>query len=139
MAFLNWSDEYLIGDETIDRDHRYLFELLNEFHYAHSQSGDRAQISRVLSRLIGYAEEHFQREELIMSSAGYPGLPEHHAAHEQLVDAIFELQVELESTAIRLERDTLRFMRSWLIEHILDQDMKFSRHLASLRGPPAEQ
>ena len=32
MALLSWTDQYLIGNDLIDTEHKELFRLINDFH-----------------------------------------------------------------------------------------------------------
>ena len=97
MHLVRWQDEYLVGDNTIDADHKMLFGIINEFYDAFVQSRKRSDLTHILIRLVNYAEEHFQREEKIMAEHGFPGAAEHHAIHEELYETIFALNKRLES------------------------------------------
>ncbi len=129
MALLNWNSNYSVGDARIDADHRHLFDLINEFHYVFLQNHDRKEIARVLNNLVKYCEEHFQREERLMSEHGYPGLAEHQTIHAELFETLFTLQSKFEDGSVKMEKETIEFLRHWLIDHIADHDMKFGRFL----------
>lgn len=140
MALLNWKADYCTGNAKIDEDHRALFERVNDFHFAWQQNRDRKDIARVLNRLVEYAEEHFAREEEIMRVSGYPGLARHQAIHEALFEQIFVLQGHFEDGRIRIDRDTVDFLRGWLVDHIVGEDMKFAAYVESGDEPaPARQ
>ena len=94
MTLLTWSNDYLIGDETIDAEHKELFRIINNFHdkwQERKESEDREAIATVLNRLVRYAEEHFQHEELIMRGADFPLIAEHRSIHEGLFERIFQI------------------------------------------------
>lgn len=130
MALLSWSDKYRIGNETIDAEHRYLFHLINEFHDSWQAAQRKQDIAHVLIGLVRYAEEHFQHEEAIMAAAGFPPLAAHHAEHERMCETIFKLQQEYEQEDRHLEQDTVRFVRKWLVDHIVADDYLFRDFLA---------
>ena len=130
MALLNWKRDYLLGNAQIDSDHQHLFDLINSFHYEFVQNRDRAKILRLLNMLVKYCEEHFQREELMMAEKSYPGLDEHRQIHAGLFETIFELQSKLENDSIRMEKETIVFLRHWLTDHIAEHDTAFARFLA---------
>jgi len=88
MALLSWSDQYLIGNDIIDAEHKELFRLINDFHTHWVEAQDRQDIARVLNQLINYAQMHFQHEENIMETAGYPNLLQHQHIHEALIDVV---------------------------------------------------
>lgn len=133
VALLNWNDGYTLGNAQIDADHRHLFELINDFHYAFTLNHDRAEIARMLNTLIRYAEEHFQREEGMMAERNYPGLEKHKAEHVDLVETVFTLQSKFESQELKMEKETVDFLRHWLTDHIADEDTKFARFMAKSR------
>lgn len=134
MALLSWSKQYLIGDDLIDAEHEELFRLINDFHSRWSAAHNRQEIAKVFNQLVVYAEFHFRHEEQIMSDAGYPKLAEHQQIHEDMIDTIFRLQKSYEEASLRLEMETMKFVKSWLIEHILENDYLFRDFLARKRA-----
>lgn len=125
MSLIRWSAEYEVGQAQIDEEHRDLFERINRFHDAWCERQDRREISLLLSQLIQYAEKHFRNEEEIMRQAGYAALDEHAAKHGELVETVFELAAKLENRAFNPTHETMAFLRTWLTEHILREDMQF--------------
>lgn len=125
MALLSWSAQYLIGNDIIDAEHEELFRLINDFHTRWVEAQDRRDIARVLNQLIAYAQIHFQHEEKIMDAAGYPHLVQHQEIHETLIDTIFQLHQSYSEGNLHLEIDTMKFVRNWLIDHILKNDYLF--------------
>ena len=130
MALLNWNDSYALGNTQIDADHRQLFDLINDFHYAFTLNHDRGEIARLLNSLIHYSEDHFQREEQMMVERGYPDVEKHRAEHERLFETVFTLQSKFESRELKMEKETVEFLRHWLTDHIADDDRKFAKFLA---------
>ena len=130
MALLSWSDQYLIGNAQIDAEHEELFRLINEFHGLWSENRKQEDIARVLNRLVAYTQIHFQHEEQIMAAAGYPKLEDHQNVHVAMVETIFKLQQSFEDKGLHLEMDTMKFVKAWLVEHILENDYLFRDYLA---------
>lgn len=130
MALLNWNSAYQIGDAVIDDEHRRLFELINDFHYNYSLNRDRRDILKLLNDLVRYAEEHFQHEERIMAERNYPGLEPHREAHAGLFETLFSLQSKLEGGAFKAETETVDFLRTWLTDHIAEDDLALGKFLA---------
>lgn len=136
MALLSWSDQYLIGNDLIDAEHQELFRLINDFHTQWLQTRKQQTIVRVLNPLIIYAEMHFRHEETIMRDAGFPQLDAHMALHEAMIDTIFQLQKSYEEGSLRLEMDAMKFVKSWLLEHILQNDYRFRDFLTRQKSLP---
>ena len=133
MAILTWHDQYLIGNSTIDEEHKMLFRLINDFHTGWSENRDRAAVAKLLNQLIQYGEMHFQHEEGIMSAEGYPQLESHQRVHEKLVEEIFKLNQELVDKSRLLDRDMGKFLKQWLVDHIVHNDFEFRSFLERKR------
>jgi hemerythrin len=130
MALLNWNGDYRLGNAQIDRDHRQLFDLINAFHYEFIRNRNRREVLRLLNDLVRYSEVHFEREEKMMAEHAYPGLEQHLQKHAELFETIFVLQTKLEAEAIKIEQETVAFLRHWLTDHIAEEDRAFARFLA---------
>jgi hemerythrin len=79
---------------------------------------------------------HFRHEEEIMKEAGFPKLSEHQVVHGTMIERIFALQQSHEDKSLHLEMNTMKFVKSWLIDHILQEDYRFRDFL--LRPKPSD-
>lgn len=140
MHLVRWQDRFLVGDETIDNDHKTLFRMINEFYDAFTYSRKRSDLNRILIKLVNYSEEHFQREERIMADHGFPATEEHHKVHEELYEMIFTLNKRLETDPAPLDRDAVSFLKHWLVDHILKHDLALGDFLRATKKaePKAE-
>jgi hemerythrin len=129
MSLVIWDDKYVVGNEVIDRDHKALFVMINDFYDAFQESNRRRDLSIILTRLVNYAEKHFQREEAIMAANKYPVLEDHHAFHTKLYETICLLNGRLESDPAPLDRQAIAFLKDWLTDHILQEDLKLGEYL----------
>ena len=134
MALVRWEDRYAVGQPQIDDEHRYLFQLINDFHDAFVDAGNRAQLLWLLNRLVDYAQRHFTNEERLMLESGYPGLDAHRARHVQLFEQIFVLNSKFEERTVNPAREAVLFLRTWLADHILHEDMAVGAHLKCLQS-----
>jgi hemerythrin len=138
MALLSWSPQYQIGNDIIDTEHEELFRLVNDFHSRWVAAHERQDIARVFNQLIVYAEMHFRHEEMIMEDAGYPNLAQHRQIHEAMVETIFQLHQAYMEDNLHLEMKTMKFVKSWLVEHILQNDYQFRDFLLRRSDDAAE-
>lgn len=125
MTILSWRDEYRIGIREVDAQHKYLFDLINALHDAHAAAESHSQLAVALTRLVAYAEEHFSCEEGLMAANSYPRLDQHRQLHESLVSSIFDLNEKFHSGLRQIDAEVLRFLKNWLVDHILHADMDF--------------
>ena len=138
MGLIAWNDDFLVGNAQIDEQHRYLFQLINAFYDAYMENQSRREVLRLLNQLIEYSESHFQDEEAIMRKAGYVEIESHHHAHEGLYDQIFALNTKFDDRALNPTHDTISFLRTWLTDHIMKEDMAFAAFAKSKDGGAAD-
>lgn len=129
MSLIRWTEKFAVNQDLIDDQHRYLFQLINDFHDAYMQRQTRQDVLILLNRLIDYAQRHFDDEERIMADNAYPQLAAHQALHEKLFQEIFALNEKIADRALNPTRDTIAFLENWLTDHILLHDLKFASHL----------
>lgn len=135
--FLEWNAEYELGVPAMDADHRDLMQMCNHFLFLAQNHTPPEQLADCLDRLILRTRAHFQAEERMLDRHGYPALAVHKSEHERLIR-----DAEALSTAIRAGSDnrtlddivaeTSGFLRSWLLEHIRQNDRPYKPFLRSL-------
>lgn len=129
MAYFTWSDNLSVGNAFIDNDHRKLFDLANRLHLAMSEGRGKDVMSKVLSNLIIYTREHFQREEDHMRKINYPGFAAHEADHVHLLKVVVELQNKFDNGNSLLTIEVSNFLREWLLNHIMKMDKDLAKAL----------
>lgn len=134
---LRWGEKYRVGNDQIDQEHQYLFQLINEFYDAFAEKRDRTLVLQLLSRLVDYAERHFTNEETQMRASSYPGLDDHHRHHEKLFEQIFELNAKLADRAFNPGHQTAQFLKGWLADHIVQEDTLLGAHLQNKKNDGA--
>lgn len=120
----SWIDSYNIGNETIDSQHKKLFDLINNLDGAVAPDLRK----EAFRQLDHFTREHFSTEETLMSKNNYPQLRDHQTRHEELLK-----QLSLVAAQPLPEKHYLatfkRFMTKWLFEHIEKEDRKLSSYL----------
>ncbi len=129
MALIKWRDSYSVGVEKFDQEHMVLVELINEMFIIVRDKGSVATLNEAIARLIDYTKEHFADEEEALAQVNYPLLDEHKEIHLNLMEQVYEFQKQIASEGENLRTDLYKFLRDWLINHILDEDMKYGEYL----------
>jgi hemerythrin-like metal-binding protein len=133
MAYIDWSPLFSVGVNKLDMQHKELVRLINLFGEQYERHHGHSRVPELLAELIRYAQVHFRDEEELMELAGYADLEDHRAIHEQLMEQIFDLNARYESGDLEASTEVMDFLRQWLIDHILKDDMKY-RDLMAERG-----
>lgn len=116
------------GIPDVDLDHKRIRESLVRVGQAESTEAARSR----LATLRKFVQQHFQREEMIMSSFGYAELARHKATHNQFMAQIVGLSTDLDQTGRPPGMDTLVTLAQWLNRHIAEDDVGYVH--AMLRG-----
>lgn len=129
MALLEWSNEYSVDVQSIDKQHMKLFVMLNALHDA-MKSGTGSKLApEILKSLVQYTREHFSNEESLMIRAHYPAFASHKAEHDKLTGEVVKMVRDFEAGKTVLSMDLLEFLRQWLQAHIAACDKKYTAHL----------
>lgn len=123
---LKWNDDYLIGVEDIDVQHKKLFEiagrayelLKNDFYIDKYD-----KIIEIIEELKDYAVYHFNYEEKYMLSKGYKKFISHKALHDEFIEKVQNTdlnKIDVDQNEYLLT--ILEFIVNWTKEHILDKD-----------------
>lgn len=127
--FVVWKDEYSVGIESIDNDHKKLLSLINNLQtsalYYTGEEFDR----QALKELLNYTEYHFKREEKLMEENGYPDFAAHKAQHQKMTEKIKEMVTTYEQDDEQTILELAQFLRNWLVNHINGSDQEYSGFL----------
>jgi len=113
-----------------DEHHKKLFDLINGLHTAIADNRDRLTITQLVAELVDYTRFHFAAEEALMEKHGYAGLTEHKARHDDLLDEIQNLKLQIDSGEQDVTMRLVDYMlQRWVLSHIQGMDMDYGPHL----------
>ena len=127
---IDWSEEYAIGIEKIDEQHKGFFTAVDRLHEECMASEDEKIVPETLDFLKQYAVAHFEAEEKLMREIGFPGLDDHLKLHEEFLEQYAELVEEFNElgTSQDLAEKTGEMVQSWLVNHIAEADTQYARY-----------
>jgi len=126
-----WSDDYSIGIEMIDKQHKGFFEAAHRL-YDHILNCEGEQIiEENVEFLRDYANQHFQAEEAFMEKHAYPHLEQHKKLHTEFLEILDMLVDDLEvfGPSQHLADRALDISQEWLIHHIVDEDAQYAKYV----------
>ena len=119
----------VVGVQAMDDQHGILLDTLNALRQQLARGNGSARLTEQMARLIEFADMHFGCEESLLRRYGFPGLEQHHAAHQRLMK-------EIRQTVSRADRGddaelhrTLGFVRGQYMEHVEGLDREYSQWL----------
>lgn len=134
MAVIAWKEIYETGIVAFDDEHRALVAEVNRLYEAIRGKRGEEVLSDILAMLEAYTVDHFQHEEKLMAEYHFPGLEEHQKVHQELIEAVQEIKGRAVSGTEELARELLKFLRVWVLEHIVEVDKKYGSFLESRGG-----
>ncbi|MBF0175352.1 MAG: bacteriohemerythrin [Magnetococcales bacterium] len=123
--FFPWSEQLATGIDSIDVSHRKLLDLLNNIHRAMEQGRGQEAIGEILSELLQYTSTHFDHEAQLFRQHHYPETEGHLAIHTKLVAQVAQLNERFKAGEFTVAMETLDIAKSWLRDHIMEQDMRY--------------
>lgn len=128
MAYeYQWRDEFKIGVERIDREHRQLFSIINKLYTMEKDGKDiRWTCQEGIKFLKSHALSHFDYEEEYMKSINFEGLAKHRALHKNFKEKTLpslERALQRENYSRESVDHFLGVCVGWLIGHTLTEDM----------------
>ncbi len=129
MAFINWNENLSVKINSIDEQHKKLFELINDF-YENIQN--RSNNESILSLIIGmkkYTQIHFTTEENYMKKYSYPEYNAHKNEHDKFIAKVSTVEEKYKSGKLIISFEITGFLKDWLKNHIQIEDKKYSDFL----------
>ena len=134
MAVIAWKTIYETGIVAFDNEHKALVAEINKLYEAIRDKRGEEVLGEILVMLEAYTVEHFQHEEKLMAEYQFPGLEEHQRVHKELIDAVQDLKKRVTSGTEELAQELLKFLKVWVLEHIVNVDKKYAAFLESRGG-----
>ncbi|MCL2875544.1 MAG: bacteriohemerythrin [Betaproteobacteria bacterium] len=125
MPFMPWSDELVLGIDSIDKQHRWLVDTTNRLHDELAfRYPKQEELEKILEGLMEYAINHFIVEEDLFNRYGYPEERVHRARHDEFSRYVLQLLLKCERGE-QVSDEVLEFLRTWLVKHILTEDKAY--------------
>jgi hemerythrin len=128
-ALITWKDSYNIRIPRVDAEHKVLVDLINQLHAAMLSGKAQQTMSKILSELLRYTENHFTYEEGLLAQRRYSALAAHKQQHAGFTKQVRDLDTAYKAGQISISIDTLQFLKNWLTSHILSSDQAYAREL----------
>jgi hemerythrin len=148
---LVWRDDWLLGIETVDADHKELVRLLNlllseggggspDRGAPQASPGRRQPGTEQLARfsaLVDHLHDHFRREEEIMLSVRYLDFDAHRGEHSMQIAELTELRRRLTDSGgrRRLDPESLEWVKRWCFDHFVTEDRRFAEFYLLRKQP----
>lgn len=130
---VQWSEEYVIGIEKIDEQHKRLFEIANDAYKLLKDpflTDKYDKIVVIIKELQDYTKYHFNYEEEYMKSIGYKKYLSQKVAHDEFIAKInkFDLK-KIDNNQDEAILKLLEFVVEWIGWHIKKEDTQIAKEV----------
>ena len=121
-----WNDTYSVGVPALDDQHKKLVSMINQLADCHAarNCGSSGAFHEVLSRMFDYSQVHFKAEEDYLRRIGYPQLADQKIEHAAFVGKMAAFSMAA-AEGVPDEVAVHRYLKAWLLSHILESDMQY--------------
>ena len=125
-----WRDDFSVGIESIDYEHRELIRLINMILERLEEGGDHEEVAGDLGEVHARIAAHFALEEQIMRERKYDQFSDHKTDHERLLDDIRDIMDAYEAGTYAEQREAFaERLEDWFVVHFKTRDARLHRHL----------
>lgn len=119
---LDWDDEFVSGDDDIDRQHKDLFELTNRLVAGRDGGLSASQVRAVLAELKEHAVAHFRVEERLLEQHGYPDVQRHAESHDEFRQTVAVFEAQLDRAGRGELTRMIDELEGWIRDHVRNDD-----------------
>ncbi|HRY05877.1 MAG TPA: bacteriohemerythrin [Hyphomicrobiaceae bacterium] len=134
MVLLEWSEEFSVGIDLIDKQHKILIRAINLLAMAVEYNSSRELMGEIFVTLRDYTDTHFSYEEELFDRFSYPETEKHKAEHRSLLSQVVSLEQRWKSGDAEVGPEVLKFLVTWLRNHIMGSDKRYSDFLIKALG-----
>lgn len=128
---LIWRNEYSVGVDMLDNQHKRLFEIGNN---AISTLKDESTVDRydeifkLLEDLKNYTIFHFSSEEEYLLDINFDMYLPHKREHDDFIKKLDEIKLRaFDSNQDAYLQEMLKFIIGWISNHILKSDLQYKK------------
>ena len=128
MGFFDWKEEYSVGIDTINKQHKVIIELMNDLFESIRDAREDLIIKEILEELLKYSNYHFGLEKTLFDKYNYPKSEEHLKEHNYFISKIEFFMKETNSNIQSVPIETLDYLKNWFKNHMMMKDVDYSKY-----------
>ena len=130
MSLIKWRNEFSVGVDAVDHEHREMIALINELDVAMQGDASQTTVVQALGEIYARISAHFALEEKIMRDCRYDAYEDHKADHERLLDEISDIMERHDKDIyLDVETELAAHLREWFTAHFKTQDARLHKLL----------
>ncbi len=129
MSLIEWTEEFSVGIDEIDRQNQKWISIVNELHNSIMEGKAISSLKELIREMEEYTDFHFSAEEEMLQKAGWPELDRHKRIHFGFKQQVKQLKRDILSGEIVLRSQVMSVIKNWLTDHILKEDQEYTEFI----------
>lgn len=140
MHIIAWSDEFALGIDEIDGQHKALVGMINALDASSRDGSGSEALRRLLGELNDYVRDHFAFEERLMAGGGCSQelVTRHVGEHAYFRSVLKDLTSDFENGRRNVTVTLIEYLVHWLLHHIVVVDRAMA-HQLNAAGPDLDK
>jgi hemerythrin len=136
MHIIAWSNDFALGIDEIDEQHKALVGMINALDASTHQEYSPEAVRRLLAELNDYVRDHFAFEERLMAGGGCSRelVTRHLGEHSYFRSVLKDLTSDFENGRRNITVTLIEYLVHWLLHHIVVVDRAMAGQLSAV-GP----
>ncbi|MDO8991377.1 MAG: bacteriohemerythrin [Sideroxyarcus sp.] len=124
MSKFIWTEQFKLGIEVIDQQHRQIMDYVNQLEDALGNGKPQKVVSKLIATLVDYTIFHFGFEEDLLEKAGYPYLKPHQKSHATFAKRIADFRDRYDAGE-DVSKDVDALLSMWAFDHLKHDDSDY--------------
>ena len=114
MSLIAWKDEFSVGVDAVDLEHREMIELIADLDNAMQKDASHVSVVQGLGEIYARISAHFALYEKIMRDSRYTDLIDNKQDHERLLDILLDVIEDVDDAGTYDRSSLSRSLDDWL-------------------------
>jgi len=120
-----WKEEYNLGIDSIDAQHKQLINIINTLAREIKSGITEQDLDKTIVNMEKYVQEHFLFEEKFFTASLYEKTKEHIAEHHIFLEKTKEFRERALTGDVSLSLEMLGYLEEWFLHHVLVVDKQY--------------
>ena len=128
MLLIPWKDEFSLGIQEIDEQHKRMLSIINKLNnlFQDEKYSNQEEIKNIIKEMADYAEYHFATEEKYFEIFSYENMTSHIEVHNQYRQKIKDWREYYNTSSDRkVFFEISEYLQSWWTWHINNTDRDY--------------
>ncbi|MBT7952853.1 MAG: hemerythrin family protein [Gammaproteobacteria bacterium] len=129
MVLVEWRDDFKVGIDEVDFEHKEMIDLINESYEEAKKDGSSEAVMDFLGEIFEKISAHFALEEKVMKKLEYDQFEDHKDDHERLLDSIRDIMDEYADETVLDDEKFGLSLKEWFVNHFSTKDARLHSFL----------